>query len=70
MRKVYVAFMQDPDTNTFTQFVGVFDSREAYRKALASIEEELGVGLDKVSDINILETELNKNWIADAVQYA
>lgn len=59
--KIYTVFLYDIDKiETYSHFVGSFDSIENYQKALKEIELEFDIVLTR-EDYEVHETVLNKN---------
>ena len=60
--KVYQVFLRDPDTDAFTQLVGVFSELDYANNAVAEAGESLGFELFPC-DYEIEERTLNYNFI-------
>ncbi len=61
--KIYTVFTKDLDNpQSFSHFIGSFDSKEKYILALREIEKELEIDMES-HDYEVFETELNKNLL-------
>ena len=61
--KIYTVFLYNIDNlETYSHFVGSFDSIENYQKALKEIELEINIILTR-KDYDVHETILNKNFL-------
>ncbi len=61
--KIYTVFLYDIDKpETYSHFVGSFDSIENYQKALKEIELANDIVLTR-QDYDVHETLLNKNFL-------
>lgn len=60
--KLYILYLDNPDTNEYDQFVGVFDSIEKCKQEILKLSEEIDCELTE-NDYEVSEKELNLNYL-------
>lgn len=60
--KLFIVYLYNTDTNAHDQFFGVFESRKKLKEEIKNLSKELD---SEIPDeyFEIIETELNKNWL-------